>query len=131
MGDLFGVEPMLAIGGLAIIAALHFRNVKGSIIVGVLATALGYFAINSSWPTRYAQTFCHGFFVAINSSWLTRGCRRGAVVLTCWAQTSAMSVAVGAKGGHVAAVQRRCPAAETLGSNTTCPCKALSLPEDF
>lgn len=52
MGDLLGVEPMLAIGGLAIIAALHFRNVKGSIIIGVLVTALGYFAINSSWPTR-------------------------------------------------------------------------------
>lgn len=55
MGDLFGVEPMLAIGGLAIIAALHFRNVKGSIIIGVLVTALGYFAINSSWPTRCAR----------------------------------------------------------------------------
>lgn len=52
MGDLFGIEPMLAIGGLAIIAALHFRNVKGSIIIGVLVTALAYFAINSSWPRR-------------------------------------------------------------------------------
>jgi len=52
MGDLFGIEPMLAIGGLAIIAALHFRNVKGSIIIGVLITAVGFFIANSSWPTR-------------------------------------------------------------------------------
>jgi xanthine/uracil/vitamin C permease (AzgA family) len=52
MGNLLGLEPMLAIGGLAIIASLHFRNVKGSIIIGVLVTAIGYFVATKSWPTE-------------------------------------------------------------------------------
>lgn len=51
MGDLLGLEPVLAISGLAIIASLHFRNVKGSIIIGILVTALAYFAIKNVWPT--------------------------------------------------------------------------------
>jgi xanthine/uracil/vitamin C permease (AzgA family) len=52
MGGLLQPEPLLAVGGLALIAALHHRNVRGSILLGVLATALGYWTINSSWPTR-------------------------------------------------------------------------------
>lgn len=52
MGNLLGLEPVLAVSGLAIIAALHFRNVKGSIIIGIMVTAIAYFAIQRSWPTR-------------------------------------------------------------------------------
>lgn len=52
MGDLLGLEPVLAISGLAVIAALHYRNVKGSIIIGVLLTAIGYFVASKSWPTK-------------------------------------------------------------------------------
>jgi AGZA family xanthine/uracil permease-like MFS transporter len=51
MGNLLGLEPVLAISGLAVIAALHFRNVKGSIIIGILLTALAYFAVMHTWPT--------------------------------------------------------------------------------
>lgn len=52
MGDLFGLEPVLAIGGLAIIASLHFRNVKGSIIIGIMVTALAYFAFQHTFPSE-------------------------------------------------------------------------------
>lgn len=53
LGDLSGsLEPLLAAGGLALIAALHYRNVRGSIIVGILATALAYFAAVGGWPTQ-------------------------------------------------------------------------------
>ncbi len=52
MGDPFALEPMLAIGGLALIAALHYRNVRGSIIIGVLVTAIGYYVATASWPTQ-------------------------------------------------------------------------------
>ncbi|EFN53511.1 hypothetical protein CHLNCDRAFT_136863 [Chlorella variabilis] len=54
MGDLFALEPLLAIGGLAVISALHYRNVKGSIIIGVLLVALAYFAAKGAWPTECA-----------------------------------------------------------------------------
>ncbi|GAB4815919.1 hypothetical protein N2152v2_002965 [Parachlorella kessleri] len=53
MGDPFALEPMLAIGGLALIAALHYRNVRGSIIIGVLVTAIGYYVATASWPTQF------------------------------------------------------------------------------
>eukprot|EP00878_Enallax_costatus_P005110 GHUV01005372.1.p1 GENE.GHUV01005372.1~~GHUV01005372.1.p1 ORF type:complete len:538 (+),score=89.65 GHUV01005372.1:187-1800(+) len=53
MGNLLGLEPVLAISGLAIIAALHFRNVKGSIIIGIMVTAVAYFAIQRTWPTSF------------------------------------------------------------------------------
>lgn len=52
MGNLLGLEPVLAIGGLALIASLHYRNVRGSIIIGVMLTALAFFAITHSWPTE-------------------------------------------------------------------------------
>jgi AGZA family xanthine/uracil permease-like MFS transporter len=51
MGNLLGLEPVLAIGGLAVIASLHYRNVRGSIIIGVMLTALAYFVASKSWPT--------------------------------------------------------------------------------
>ena len=54
MGDLLELEPLLAITGLAVIASLHYRNVKGSILIGVALTALAYFAAKDSWPTRRA-----------------------------------------------------------------------------
>ena len=50
MGDLLQLEPMLAIGGLAVIAALHYRNVKGSIVIGIALTAISYYAAKNSWP---------------------------------------------------------------------------------
>ncbi|KAF6263362.1 hypothetical protein COO60DRAFT_1621686 [Scenedesmus sp. NREL 46B-D3] len=53
MGDLLGLEPVLAIGGLAVIASLHFRNVKGSIIIGIMVTALAYFTLKDTWPTEF------------------------------------------------------------------------------
>lgn len=53
MGDILGLEPVLAIGGLAVIAALHFRNVKGSIIIGIMVTALAYFTLEHTWPTEF------------------------------------------------------------------------------
>ncbi|KAF8066395.1 permease [Scenedesmus sp. PABB004] len=53
MGNLLGLEPLLAIGGLAVIAALHFRNVKGSIIIGIVITALAYCAAKHTWPTSF------------------------------------------------------------------------------
>lgn len=52
MGDLLSLQPALAIGGLAVIAALHYRNVRGSIIVGVLLTALAYFIATDNWPSE-------------------------------------------------------------------------------
>jgi hypothetical protein len=52
MGDLLTLEPLLAIAGLAAIAALHYRNVRGSIIIGVLLTAVAYFVAKGSWPTE-------------------------------------------------------------------------------
>lgn len=51
MGNLLGLEPVLAICGLAVIASLHFRNVKGSIIIGILVTAIAYFGVKHTWPT--------------------------------------------------------------------------------
>jgi xanthine/uracil/vitamin C permease (AzgA family) len=53
LGDLSGsVEPLLAAAGLALIASLHYRNVRGSIIVGILATALAYYCFLGGWPTE-------------------------------------------------------------------------------
>lgn len=53
MGDLLGLEPVLAISGLAVISALHFRNVRGSIIIGVLLTAAGYFVAKHTFPHEF------------------------------------------------------------------------------
>lgn len=55
LGDLTSLEPVLAILGLAVIASLHYRNVKGSIILGILLTALAYFAIKDSWPRAFVS----------------------------------------------------------------------------
>ena len=53
LGDLTALEPVLAILGLAIISALHYRNVKGSIILGIFAVALSFFAIKNTWPRKF------------------------------------------------------------------------------
>eukprot|EP00877_Chromochloris_zofingiensis_P009284 jgi/Chrzof1/4609/Cz14g19310.t1 len=53
MGDITALEPMLAILGLAVIASLHYRNVKGAIIIGVLLTALGFFTFHGQWPHQF------------------------------------------------------------------------------
>lgn len=39
--------------GLALIAALHFRNIKGSILIGILSIALAFYAIKGPWPTHF------------------------------------------------------------------------------
>jgi xanthine/uracil/vitamin C permease (AzgA family) len=53
LGNLSGsVEPALAAAGLALIASLHYRNVRGSIIAGILATALAYYCFLGGWPTK-------------------------------------------------------------------------------
>ena len=51
MGGLLHLEPLLAIAGLAVIAALHYRNVPGSILVGAAATATAYCAAKHTWPS--------------------------------------------------------------------------------
>lgn len=53
MGNLLSVEALLAIVGLAIIAALHYREVKGAIIIGILICAVAYFALRSAWPHAF------------------------------------------------------------------------------
>lgn len=50
LGPLLRFEPLLAIGGLALISALHYRNVPGSILVGVAATTATYCAVKNTWP---------------------------------------------------------------------------------
>lgn len=42
----------LAAGGLALIATLHQRNVKGAFLVGITAAALAYWAITDEWPAQ-------------------------------------------------------------------------------
>lgn len=54
LGDLTTSEAMLATVGLAMIAGLHFRNVKGSILIGIMAVSLGYWIITpGSWPKKF------------------------------------------------------------------------------
>jgi AGZA family xanthine/uracil permease-like MFS transporter len=53
LGDLTAFEPVLAIVGLALISSLHYRNVKGSIILGIFAIAIAFFAFRDTWPTKF------------------------------------------------------------------------------
>mmetsp|Transcript_22407 Transcript_22407/g.48964 ORF Transcript_22407/g.48964 Transcript_22407/m.48964 type:complete len:494 (-) Transcript_22407:592-2073(-) len=53
LGNLASAEVLLALMGLAIIATLHYRNIKGSILIGIVVTALAYYAVKSSWPTSF------------------------------------------------------------------------------
>jgi len=52
LGDITTVEAILSILGLGVIAALQHHNVKGSILVGIVAISVAYFAIKSEWPSR-------------------------------------------------------------------------------
>lgn len=56
MGDLLDLDCILAISGVALIAALHYRNVKGSIIVGIMVTAIAFYSFTNSWPTAFLAT---------------------------------------------------------------------------
>ena len=53
VGDLLALKPALAIAGLALITSLSYRNVRGGIMVGILATAIAYFVAAGGWPTRF------------------------------------------------------------------------------
>lgn len=53
VGDLLALKPALAIGGLALITSLSYRNVRGGIMIGVLLAALTYFAVAGGWPTHF------------------------------------------------------------------------------
>jgi hypothetical protein len=55
VGDLLDLKPALAIAGLALITALSYRNVRGGIMVGILATAVAYFVAAGGWPTRFVS----------------------------------------------------------------------------
>lgn len=55
VGDLLALKPALAIGGLALITALSYRNVRGGIMVGILATAVAFFAAAGGWPTTFVD----------------------------------------------------------------------------
>lgn len=52
LGDITTIEAILAVLGLGVIAALQHHNVKGSILVGIVAISVAYFAAKSSWPTQ-------------------------------------------------------------------------------
>ena len=52
VGDLLALKPAIAIAGLAAVTSLSYRNVRGGILIGVLAAALAYFAAAGGWPTR-------------------------------------------------------------------------------
>lgn len=43
----------LQLGGLAVVAALHYLNVPGSILIGIIATALGYWGLKGPWPHSF------------------------------------------------------------------------------
>ncbi|KAI8466102.1 MAG: permease family-domain-containing protein [Monoraphidium minutum] len=55
VGDLLALRPALAIAGLALITSLTYRNVRGGIMIGILATAVAYFAAAGGWPTHYVD----------------------------------------------------------------------------
>jgi AGZA family xanthine/uracil permease-like MFS transporter len=55
VGDLLALKPALAIGGLALITALSYRNVRGGIMAGVLVTAIAYFTAAGGWPKHFVD----------------------------------------------------------------------------
>ena len=72
VGDLLALKPAIAIGGLALITSLSYRNVRGGIMIGILLAALAYFGAAGGWPTRFVDIphlrvgafDWHGLFVA-------------------------------------------------------------------
>ncbi|GAX72901.1 hypothetical protein CEUSTIGMA_g356.t1 [Chlamydomonas eustigma] len=66
LGDLATLNVALAVGGLALIASLHYNKVRGSILIGMTVTALSYFTILNKWPAKVfalpeIQFFPHDF----------------------------------------------------------------------
>ncbi len=52
LGELMTLNVALAVGGLALIAALHHNKIRGSILIGMAFTAIAYFAVLDKWPQR-------------------------------------------------------------------------------
>eukprot|EP00201_Polytomella_parva_P007937 CAMPEP_0175050328 /NCGR_PEP_ID=MMETSP0052_2-20121109/7202_1 /TAXON_ID=51329 ORGANISM="Polytomella parva, Strain SAG 63-3" /NCGR_SAMPLE_ID=MMETSP0052_2 /ASSEMBLY_ACC=CAM_ASM_000194 /LENGTH=655 /DNA_ID=CAMNT_0016314527 /DNA_START=104 /DNA_END=2067 /DNA_ORIENTATION=+ len=50
LGNVFQVNALLSMFGLAIIAGLHYRNVKGSILIGILLCSITFWALEDTWP---------------------------------------------------------------------------------
>lgn len=64
LGDLHRAEPLLALGGLLLIAILDLRRVRGAILIGILAVTAAAWALGLvhwqglvSWPPSLAPTF--------------------------------------------------------------------------
>ena len=50
LGDLHTMEVLLFVMGLALISSLHYRNINGSILIGIVAISVAFWALNG-WPT--------------------------------------------------------------------------------
>ena len=108
LGDLTKAVPLIALAGIFTSAALAVRNVRGSILIGVLTTALlGMIAGTLDWPSAIAQWPHSSDFSTIGDAWSHLGDALTwqlvpvifALFMTDFFDTVGTAVAVGSAGG--------------------------------
>jgi AGZA family xanthine/uracil permease-like MFS transporter len=108
LGDLTKAVPLIALAGIFTSAALAVRNVRGSILIGVLASALvGMIVGTLDWPTAIARWPHSSDFSTIGDAWGSIGDAFTwqlvpvifALFMTDFFDTVGTAVAVGSAGG--------------------------------
>src|SRR3954451_22858369 len=108
LGDLTKAVPLIALSGIAVSSILAVRNVRGSILIGVLTSALVGMVVGTlDWPDGVAQWPHSSDFSTIGDAWSNIGDAFTwtlvpvifALFMTDFFDTVGTAVAVGSGGG--------------------------------